>query len=399
MNQVKGRPEEANNVKLIGRSDLNGWGDIMQVEVRGKWCFIGHSGLGMNGHEGTSILDVEDPANPQVVAQFSAPPGTRSDKVQIIDDVLIVNAERIRGREGEGLVPGLRLYDISNPAKPKFMKTFEMYGNGVHRVLLDLNPQNRLCYCSCQAEGFRGDILWILDMKDPANPEVVSQGWLEGQHLAGGEEPYWEGESVHCYGAYRRGDHLFCGYWFGGLVVFDVKDLSKPKVVGHFNPTPPYPGKCHNAVPLPDSHLVVVTHESTSDDVSEPPGFLWIYDARLPDNPVPISTWMPYPVDPVSLYPREGDWRTRGGRYGAHNIWQGMTAKDFVYVTWFNAGLRIVDISDPFRPQEVGSYMPAVDSGRPTPQTNDVVVDERGLIYIADRSGGGLHIVEYTGRR
>ncbi len=401
MSQVKGRPEEANNVKLIGHSDLNGWGDTMQIEVRGKWCFVAASGLGTNGHEGTTVVDVEDPSNPKVVAQLPAPPGTRSDKVQLIDDVMIVNSERHRDWEvSERFVPGLRLYDISNPAKPKFMRTFEMYGRGVHRALLDLDPQNRLSYCSCQAEGFVGDILWILDMKDPANPEVVSHGWLEGQHLAGGEKPYWEGESVHCYGAYRRGDHLFCGYWFGGLVVFDVKDLSKPEVVGQFNPTPPYPGKCHNAVPLPDSDLVVVTHESTSDDVSEPPGFLWIYDARVPSNPVPISTWNPYPLDPVSLYPREGDWTTRGGRYGAHNIWQGMTSKDFVYVCWFNAGLRIVDISDPFRPQEVGYYMPAGDDfGRPTPQVNDVVVDERGLIYIADRCGGGLHILEYTGPR
>ena len=77
MNQKKGRPEEANNVKLIGHSDLNGWGDTMQMEVRGKWCYIGASGLGPNGHEGTTIVDVEDPANPKVVAQLPAPPATR----------------------------------------------------------------------------------------------------------------------------------------------------------------------------------------------------------------------------------------------------------------------------------------------------------------------------------
>ncbi|MFC1491972.1 hypothetical protein ACFLQ0_05255, partial [Nitrospinota bacterium] len=144
MGQVKGRPEEANNVKLIGHSDVNGWGYITQVQVRGKWCFLGATGA--DGHEGTTVLDVEDPSNPKVVVQLPPPPGTRSDKVLLLDDVMIVNAERIRGWEGEGFVPGLRLYDISNPAKPKFMKTFEMYGKGVHRPILD--PQNRLCYCA-----------------------------------------------------------------------------------------------------------------------------------------------------------------------------------------------------------------------------------------------------------
>ena len=43
------------------------WGCITSVQVRGKWCYIGASGLGTNGHEGTTIVDVEDPSNPKVV--------------------------------------------------------------------------------------------------------------------------------------------------------------------------------------------------------------------------------------------------------------------------------------------------------------------------------------------
>ena len=71
---------------------------------------------------------------------------------------------------------------------------------------------------------------------------------------------------------------------------------------------------------------------------------------------------------------------------------------DLVYVVWYNAGLRIVDVANPYQPKEVGHYIPATDFGRPTVQTNDIIVDERdGLIYITDRWGGGLHIVEYTG--
>ena len=65
-----------------------------------------------------------------------------------------------------------------------------------------------------------------------------------------------------------------------------------------------------------------------------------------------------------------------GGTLRRHNIWRGVTAKDFVYVVWFNAGLRIVDISDSFRPQEVGYY---VSEG--PPQSNDVFVDERGHLH------------------
>ena len=64
-----------------------------------------------------------------------------------------------------------------------------------------------------------------------------------------------------------------------------------------------------------------------------------------------------------------------------------------------NAGLRIIDWSNPFSPQEVGYYIPPGNKERSCPQSNDVYVDrETGLIYMSDRWGLGLHILEYTGQ-
>lgn len=52
----------------------------------------------------------------------------------------------------------------------------------------------------------------------------------------------------------------------------------------------------------------------------------------------------------------------------------------------------------PFGPREVGCYIPAGNSQRFCPQSNDVFVDrETGLIYLSDRRGPGLHILEYIG--
>jgi hypothetical protein len=58
-----------------------------------------------------------------------------------------------------------------------------------------------------------------------------------------------------------------------------------------------------------------------------------------------------------------------------------------------------VDISNPFRPEEVGFFIPPAPKGQQAIQINDVYVDSEGLIYITDRIGGGLYILEYTGRR
>jgi hypothetical protein len=73
-----------------------------------------------------------------------------------------------------------------------------------------------------------------------------------------------------------------------------------------------------------------------------------------------------------------------------------------VFVSWFNAGVRAIDIRNPYAPKEAGFYIPAttVDTDprgdKIAIQTNNVEVDERGLIYIVDRANTGMHILELT---
>jgi hypothetical protein len=48
-------------------------------------------------------------------------------------------------------------------------------------------------------------------------------------------------------------------------------------------------------------------------------------------------------------------------------------------------------------PKDVGCYVPALENGRPAVQSNDIGTDDRGLLYLIDRAGAGMHILEYTG--
>jgi hypothetical protein len=80
-------------------------------------------------------------------------------------------------------------------------------------------------------------------------------------------------------------------------------------------------------------------------------------------------------------------------------------------VTWFNAGVRAIDVRNPFQPKELGYYIPAIteatdkrcikvdgkDRCKVAIQSNNVETDERGLIYVVDRANTGLHILELTG--
>ena len=100
----------------------------------------------------------------------------------------------------------------------------------------------------------------------------------------------------------------------------------------------------------------------------------------------------------------------RGGRFGPHNqhqpqhqdiLYQG---EDLSFVTYFNGGLRIYDISDERLPQEVGYFVPPdpkerrglLPATKLVAQTEDVIVDKRGNIYVSDKNHG-IYILRYTG--
>ena len=87
--------------------------------------------------------------------------------------------------------------------------------------------------------------------------------------------------------------------------------------------------------------------------------------------------------------------RTSGARFGAHQFHERMSGT-LVHAVWFGGGLRIIDVADPMAPREVGSFIPDPVGGRAAPQSNDVMLDDRGLIYIVDRHVG-FDVLEFNG--
>ena len=71
----------------------------------------------------------------------------------------------------------------------------------------------------------------------------------------------------------------------------------------------------------------------------------------------------PYSVSNFYVPEESGNFCARGGRFGTHSSHEDMGPiyyKKLVFISWFNAGLRVVDIRDPFTPREVAYYIPAI---------------------------------------
>jgi hypothetical protein len=427
------------NVRRLGHLDLPGAG---QVTVAGDFAYVGH--IPNKQNLGTSIIDIADPSNPRLVATVTLDdPASHSHKVRVAGELMVVNHERNPtpvGRRAEQMPGvrrelsaklrrepsraelaqrlnvteadiveieaaekqpyrngGFRIYDVSNPARPKLIHHHLTGGIGVHRFDMD----ERYAYISTEMDGFVGNILVTYDLRDPRKPEEVSRWWLPGQNLAAGETPSWSGKRHRLHHALRYGNEMWASCWHGGFRVVDIADIAKPKTVASYNYHPPFPEPTHTAMPVPVTIggkriAVAIDEEDQAQSANEEEARrgrlhagMCLFDVSDYANVKPLSLFDVSELDSPFA-------RTPGMRFGAHQFNERMTGT-LVHAVWFSAGLRIVDVADPSAPREVGYFIPEPVGGRAAPQSNDVVLDARGLIYIVDRLDG-FDVLEFNGK-
>jgi len=395
---------DARNMRLLAHHPLDGFGTcgeglaVQRTRDRRRVLWIAHESAPKN----VTAVDVTDPRQPVLITQTDLPHDRmRSNSLDLVGDLLVVAYQTA----GHGLKPaGFEIFDVSDPTKPKTVAFFDASGpvsRGVHHLWFvdgayvhvssgapDFTPRNR-----------RDDQIYrIVDVREPSRPREVGRWWLPGTREGDPEPPpprhpqFDTGFRPHNTNVYpRRPDRAYLGYIDGGAVVLDISDMGRPRLVARWDYQPPFPGFCHTVVPFFERRLLVVSDESTKDAGKDWPKLVWILDASEETKPVPISTC---PLPPVKTFAK------RGGRFGAHNLHEnrpgGWISETIVVGTFFNGGVRAFDISDPFRPQEVAWAVPPPPRKSPSRaiQLNDVLIDERGVLFTVDRMIGGLYIFE-----
>lgn len=374
-------PEDANGFRLIGHSDLGGHGDGMQVMPLGDTLYVAH--FGPSG-KGTSILDISDPTRPALVDQWDAPAGSHTHKVQVADGLLMVNHELFRS---EGPAPvGMAIYDLTDPRRPERLGFFDTGGRGVHRIVYEGGDR---AYLSAAPEGYTGRIWFIVDVSDPTRPSEVGRWWWPGMWTDGGETPDWPaGEERLVHHAMVHGDRAYLGLWDSGMVIIDLSDEEHPATISRL--AWEEGGHTHTALPLPDRDLVVVTDEAITDGCDGDRHMVRVVDVSDETAPF-VRSICPVP---------EGDFCDRGLRFGAHCLHENRPgsyrSQDLMFVTYFNAGLRVYDLSDADRPTEIAHWIPECPPGQAAAQINDVFVAEDHTVYATDRVNGGVYLLEPT---
>ena len=409
------KPGEIENFTLVGYSDMNGWEKPTEIRVSpdGKWAFTAHNPP-ISEHQpkmGGSIIDVSNPAQPRVVARVEGHPNSHSQYIDVLGNTLVLNQERLRVEEGKtppsSWEPGIRLFDISEPARPRevgFFRSDDLPGAGVHGFWLNEDSkQGKLVYLATSKRGYLGNILVIVDINNPAQPKEIGRWWYPGTHTAGGEKP---GEEWFADGGLFRGlpkiwtylhdvtvykDRAYLAYRDQGVIILDVSDPTKPKMISQIKWSPPEQGNTHSIGVVIPPHggrpdLIVAT-----DEIFHCPyGYMHIIDVRYEKNPVQISTFrLPVnrhcPPNPALAI-------------GVHDV-ERMIRGNIVFSAWENSGFWAVDISDPHRPKSVGYFVPPpfVRANSKEGHADDVFVHPNGLIYAtSSEDGGGLWILRYS---
>ena len=398
--------QEIKNLRLISHHGLDGFGNVgegvalQRLSGGRRILWMAHE----SAPKDVTAVDVTDPRRPRVVTQTELPHReVRSNSLAVVGDVLLVAYQTAR----PGLTPaGMGVYDVSSPERPRQISFFDCSG-----------PQSRGAHCLWWVDGHYAhlstgmpdsrptnpldDQFYVtVDLSDPTRPREAGRWWIPGT-LEGDSEPppqrhpqFDKGFGVHNVNVYpQRPDRAYCAFCDGGVVILDISEMAHPKLVSRLDYHPPLPGFTHTVVPLFERGLMIVTEEAVREGGEDWPKLAWVMDMRVETNPIMLAA-LPMPDT--------GDFFARPGRFGAHNVHENQpvptsfVSEELVFGTFFNAGLRVFDIANPFRPEEVAYFVPPIPQGARANSINDVYVDENRLIYAVDRLEGGLYILELT---
>ncbi len=425
---------------------------------------------------GTSIIDVTNPAHPIFLHHIPAPSGGGSTHVAVCGSDTLHNTTGFHWyllrHDGS---TDQEVWDVTDPTTPVQIATIVGNLTANHHDWWECDTGIAYVIAQTATDGWHEtgskQHVYIYDLSNPANPKFIRQFGLVGQQptadVVHGQSCYnapgptcYEGvtnppggvHQVYSGGLYNNRVYLPYGVDSNGVIqIVDRQKLltgcTVPGASANCATSPTqadllYPQISYVTmkitqgghtsipifgVPIPEMQqnyldgtpqkwdLLAITSEQTANDCApedwKNPQLLDITPGQTSTSNGPVETIWPISTLPVGQFP--GDFCKKGARFGIHELNREIYAPYYgriIVGAYFNAGLQVWDIRDPYSPRRVAYFIQAPNGNtlvncsstnanycRSATFSDLGEVDDRGYIYNLDRAGSGITILKLTG--
>gem|GEM_PF-991152 len=399
------------------------------------------------------IVDISNPRRPTVVGSFPTILNATSRELRTIPDantLIIMNFREVGPDTGE--VNNYQIYDITDCRRPVLKQTLSLGQDRPHEFFLWRDPREParfLLYSSIHLGDVREPSLRVFELMAPPTGPVssmpvatftltpalprtqpVDPSEYRDDHFRfdpGGKPPI-QRNNVHSMSVSPDGTRVYVANIHGGYYILDSTRLAlklpctrdtvtvdetsntdpnlclrklNPDPKARVDLTPPYGWTEHSIYPVPGRPYLLVSGERNGTDTC-PWSWGTILDVSNEKNPQFVSRYLvPENLEANCFVGGPGDPALQR-EFSPH---QHLVFPNLFFTSWYSAGLRAWDISNPVLPMEVGVFVP-----RPAAQVVERFRDSpdvwvwphpmlyNGLIYISDENSG-LYVLRYKGPR
>jgi hypothetical protein len=271
---------------------------------------------------GAFIYDISNPDAP-VLASWYNPGNNR----QFLEAVIVGN----KGYFGSGNGGGVHIVDLSNPYNPVLLGIVSpANGNGytsIHEMVVF--EQNGATILITNYNGFSNQILKIINVTNPA-----AAVWIRDLDPT---EPDWvHAMVVKNNRLYTSGWGSGSGQFAGRTEIYDVTNITTqaPVLLGYIADLSGNGNAMHSAWPNEDGTYLYSCRENNDGDAD-----VRVYDITNPATPILRNSLTMQGLGLNAVSP--------------HNP---VVKGNYLYVSWYQAGIQVFDISSPANPVRVGQY-------------------------------------------
>jgi len=391
------------NLELVGQ--FQGEGANYQMAAFDECAYYGTSNREGQLNKGVVVIDAANPSKPIATTYLDARAmwdPWESLKVNVPRKLLAA----IQADRGNGEQPGFAVYDVSDCKRPVLKSS----------VVLDVPVKGHAGAFAQDGRTYYGTQInvstYAISIDKPEAP-VLLGNWL-GQQGSG---------LPHDVSTNAAGDRLYTAQPGGlsrpgaptranGLVITDVSDFQarranpNPRVVGSLFWKDGAVAQVPIRVQIKGRPFVIFTDEAGAGGIGEggkaacaqnlPPfGFARIIDISDEMNPKLVSQLMLEVHDPANCATVQLDTGfTDLFGYSSHYCTvDNPENTEYVACSYFEAGVRVFDIRDPYRPKEIAYYKPPARSATPSGSSNSSI--SRHGKRTADWASSNLHWHRY----